>query len=194
MYNEFDYILLLCMEYRMSYFRTFGYETFKLFVTQFVMAIFGLMVMSALATSGIWLFVASIAAALLYCFLVYSQLWEIGGSDRLKVDAGRAQKDLTKPLLMALIANTPSLLLGLLEVIGYLAKLSSLQSVSHAIGLFLQSYLIGIINFLGLKGNPFTLILIPFISIFVTFLSYLCGYAGIVILPTSKKQEKKLKK
>lgn len=178
----------------MSYFKSFGYETFKLFVTQFVMAIFGLSVMAALAGKSGFLLAASIAAVILYCFLIYSQMWEIGGKDRIRVDAGRSEKDFKKPLYMALLANAPNFILGLLEIIGYFANAASLQAAVHAAGLFLQSYLLGIINYTGLKGNPFVLTLTPFFAVFITFLSYALGYNGISFFRTSEKQEKKLRK
>lgn len=178
----------------MSYFKSFGYETFKLFVTQFVMAIFGLSVMAALAGKSGFLLAASIAAVILYCFLIYSQMWEIGGKDRIRVDAGRSEKDFKKPLYMALLANAPNFILGLLEIIGYFANAASLQAAVHATGLFLQSYLLGIINYTGLKGNPFVLTLTPFFAVFITFLSYALGYNGISFFRTSEKQEKKLRK
>ncbi len=92
----------------------------KLMLNQFGAAFMGFMI-TASATRTPWLMVfASIFAVTFYMFLLYNVIWERGGQDRIRVDGGRAPYKPLTGLWVSLIANIPSIVLGILVNVGYI--------------------------------------------------------------------------
>ena len=108
----------------MSFWKKNSYHIVRLFVIQTGIAIFCLVLSFAVSTAfrdkgdtGPLLFV-SVFSVLFYLFILYSVAWEIGGQDRIKLDAVHATKNGGKGFLLALFAETPNLLFCLLMLIG----------------------------------------------------------------------------
>ncbi len=172
----------------MTYFKSISYEVIKLIVTQIAMAIYGLVVLMTVTKWDTAFLAVGIFSALLYFFLIYSQMWELGGSDRIRVDAGRQKKDLAKPLVMGIYANLINLVFAVMELVSYfVAPDSAVYTLSHAVTHLIQSFFTGITRPLGIMNNPFTYAVTPFITIFIILLGYLFGYHNLYILPISKK-------
>ena len=98
-----------------SFFRQYSYSIIKMFVNQFAISIFGIVLaMATLAANNTVLtWIVSIFSIVFYLFLIYTMTWEIGAKDRISVDVG---KMVYKPFIgfwMALVANIPNLLIAL---------------------------------------------------------------------------------
>ncbi|MBE6723924.1 MAG: vitamin K epoxide reductase family protein [Ruminococcaceae bacterium] len=92
----------------------------KMTLNQFGATFFGVMLVlaaSAAQSQRTWLTIfASTFATVFYLFLVYTVLWEKGGQDRIRVDSGRKKREPFKGLLIAVCANIPNILLGVLDI------------------------------------------------------------------------------
>ena len=92
----------------------------KMTLNQFGATFFGVMLVlaaSAAQSQRTWLTIfASAFATIFYLFLVYTVLWEKGGQDRIRVDSGRQKREPFKGLLIAVCANIPNILLGVLDI------------------------------------------------------------------------------
>ena len=81
----------------MDFWKKHSYQIVRLFVIQIGIAIFGLVLSFAVATAfrdrsdRLPLLMVSIFSVLFYLFLLYSVSWEIGGKDRLRLDAIHAE-------------------------------------------------------------------------------------------------------
>ncbi len=179
----------------MTRFKSISYETVKLFVTQFVMGIYGFVVLISVLKNSTLALLVSAFSVLLYFFLVYSQMWELGGKDRIKVDAKRAERDFSKPLAMAIFANLPNLIFTVVESVAYFTNTDSAwYTVSHAATHLLQSYYTGVMRYFGLLNNPFVYCATTFLAILVIFGGYAAGYYGFFLTPISKKLREKQKR
>ncbi len=180
----------------MTYFRSSGYEIVKLFVTQFVMGIYGIVVIMSVLKYGTVSLLVGIASVILYYFLIYTQMWDIGGKDRIRVDAGHDTRDFIKPVAMGVFANLPNFILATVEIVAYfVAPDSALYAIPHAATHFIQSFYIGITKYFGLLNNPFVYAITPLLSVFVIVFAYMFGYHGLYLTPISKKlRERRSKK
>lgn len=180
----------------MSFFKSSGYDALKLFLTQFALSIFGMVTVSATLNNSYLMLGAGVLGVLLYVLVVYDNMWNVGGSDRIKVDAKRAEKDFSKPVLIALTANIPNFVFSAVTLISYFIgeKASGVYLISNAILRFLQAFYMGffkniVINGVDLNQNPFTYTVTPFFSVFIIFITYVLGYKGIALLPAKKNKK-----
>ena len=92
----------------------------KMTLNQFGATFFGVMLVlaaSAAQSQRTWLTLfASAFATAFYLFLIYTVLWEKGGQDRIRVDAGRAQRKPLTGFWISLAANIPNIVIGLLDI------------------------------------------------------------------------------
>ncbi|MCQ2770168.1 MAG: hypothetical protein MJ236_00005, partial [Clostridia bacterium] len=93
----------------------------KLLRTHIVMAIFGVMVYIPFSSDNVTLrivmYACGVLAVLLYLFLIDVDMWYLGAEHRLKVDAGREKKFAAKGILIALIAEIPTIVLGIIYAV-----------------------------------------------------------------------------
>ena len=143
----------------MRFFKENSYEIVRLFLNQFALAVFGLvLVMAARMWSGgefNWLsLVASIFSVLFYLYILYATLLEIGMKHRVKIECGSRERDVFFGLKLMLFAQVPNFLVLLLMFFGWLFGYAVVNS-SFGIGLygvmqmimyFLQSMYDGIIG------------------------------------------------
>ena len=143
----------------MGFWKRYSYQIVRLFVIQIGIAIFGLVLSFAVSTAfrdrnpGTALLLVSIFSVLFYLSILYSVVWEIGGKDRIHLDAVHEKLRGGKGLLLALLASVPNLLLDLLMLIGgtlYRFGSTSVGSGFIVAGFtpsfFIQSMYQGIIN------------------------------------------------
>ena len=143
----------------MDFWKKHSYQIVRLFVIQIGIAIFGLVLSFAVATAfrdrsdRLPLLMVSIFSVLFYLFLLYSVSWEIGGKDRLRLDAIHAEFKNGTGFILALLAEVPNFLFDLLMLIGGIivrAGASVGGSRTFAVGYlpetFLHSMYVGIIR------------------------------------------------
>ncbi len=155
----------------------------KLLLNQFGAAFMGFMI-TASATRTPWLMVfASIFAVVFYLFLLYNVIWERGGQDRIRVDGGRAPYKPLTGLWVSLIANIPSILLGILVIVGYVfgdkgafgyAWANSLHNGAKTGSLIWNAMYLGLIQTYS-PYNPIAHILHVIPAVLVTSLGYYIG-------------------
>lgn len=92
----------------------YGTPIKKLILNQFGAAIMGVMLFMASRNSIPMSVFTSLFTIGFYMVIVYTSMWDIGARDRLKVDGGRAPKDLFIGTKSALLAGIPNIILGLL--------------------------------------------------------------------------------
>ena len=103
-----------------EFFKRYSYESVLLFVNQVAIGLFGLVLVLAAgkADNTTLRTVTSVFAIVFYLFLQFSSMWRVGSEDRVSIDLGKRQKDMTAPLKIWLLANSLNLLLALLVSFG----------------------------------------------------------------------------
>jgi len=91
----------------------------KMCVCQLAMTMFGTMLALATRQNNTLLLAASFLSIFLYLFVIYIHVWELGASDRIKVDGGRLERKPLTGLVLSLIANSINILLAIGRTIGY---------------------------------------------------------------------------
>ncbi len=143
----------------MGFWKKHSYQIVRLFIIQIGIAIFGLVLSFAVATAfrdrndRIPLLMVSVFSVLFYLFLLYSVSWEIGGKDRLKLDAVHAEFKGSTGFLLATLAEIPNFLFDLLMLIGGILVRAGVTvggsrtfGVGYAPETFLDSMYVGIIR------------------------------------------------
>lgn len=171
----------------------------KLILNQFGATFFGLMIVlaaSAAKSQKAWLqLFASVFAALFYLFLIYMVIWERGGQDRIRADGGRAERKPLTGLWIALAANIPNILIGVLICIAYPFQATqtwagTLATVSRALALLWEGMYSGIVAYFA-PHNPIIHLLDILPAIAVTTFGYLLGLNNRRLLqPFELKQPK----
>lgn len=179
----------------------------KMLVTQLGMTMFGTMItMGALAvpeyqklSRNPLCLAASIAAIVLYMFLLYIHVWDKGARDKIKIDGGRMQPCALKGLYLSLVANSINLLLGLIMCATYYfcdfvnspnALVCQIWGSSNDIARFIQGMYIGLIKFISPDAyttTPFLFIAITFPALLISTLGYYLGSNNKKIFGSKRK-------
>lgn len=182
-----------------------GYTIGKLIRTHLVMTIFGLMVFIPFNTDDAsmraFLILGSVAATILFLFLIDVDMWYIGAEDKLRVDANRAKPTPLKGFLIGFMAELPSVIIG----IAY-AVISVLYTYYRAYpsGSFFAGakIILWVINmlwngmYLGTEylcfggGVPLFYLLIPLLPIIFSGVTYLLGFIDSPLLKPPSKERK----
>lgn len=181
------------------------YQSVRMLLNQIAMTMFALMLIFAVSTAGekngasvstnnLLLISVSAVSILFYLYLLYYMSYELGQKDGIRIQGGRMAPAPWKGFFIALIANIPNLLLGLLEFIGKAAidgdsifldvsRLDAVPSpewavsmydICHTIARFIQGMYIGIGTAL-FNSVGFYDLLIPLPAILVCTVSYRMG-------------------
>ena len=108
----------------MGFWKKHSYQVVRLFIIQIGITIFGLVLSFAVSSAfrkgddQIPLLMVSIFSVLFYLFLLYSVAWEMGGKDRLSLDAQHASPRGGTGFLLSTLSEIPNFLLCLLMLIG----------------------------------------------------------------------------
>lgn len=167
----------------------------KIILNQFGATFLGLMVIIPVYSLGRpWLLVfASAFAVFFYLFLLYNIIWERGGQDRIKVDGGRAERKPLTGLWIAIAANVPNLLIGLLIVISQPFKSTqmwagTMNGISRVCALLWEGMYAGLVSAYA-PVNPFAHVLDILPAIAVITFGYLLGLSNRKLLsPFELKQ------
>lgn len=185
----------------MEFLKENSYSSVKMFLTQIVMSFFGTMLAIATLSNPTLLLWSSIFSVVFSLAIIYSIGWDIGAHDKLKIDGGRMRPLPGKGFLIALLANTPNLLLALLMGLGVLIDTSGSQAmivVCNAITRLINGSYLGIIttltNMLAVENGIirytwwwFIVMTLP--SIIIGGVSYLMGVKNIYIIPQKRSVE-----
>ncbi|MBQ2766536.1 MAG: hypothetical protein IJF49_00470 [Clostridia bacterium] len=169
-----------------GFWRGYSYNIVKMFINQFAIAIFGLTL--AIATgkteNPTLQLICSAFSVLFYLFLIYTMTWEVGASDKIRVDAGRAKATPWRGLIMSLWANIPNFILALLIIVFTPVAVShqwagNTVAVAKFIALFIEGMYTGLIT-VEVAGNPlnyysWTYLLITLPALLTSALSYWAG-------------------
>ena len=179
-----------------AFFKEHSYSVVKMFLNQFAMSIFGLMLAAAssVANNQTLLVASSIFSILFYMFLLYTMTWELGAKEKIKVEAGRGNNNSFIGLYMSIVANIPNLLLAVLMTVGFVFGSENglfayewaggLYTVSRIIALLIQGMYNGIISVVGI--NPIWFFLITFPAMLVSGFSY---YIALKYSTTTAKKK-----
>ncbi len=102
-----------------NFLKEYSYSIFKMFVNQLVMTFFGLALSASTAMNDNLFFASSVLAIGLYLVLLFTMTWEIGYSEKAKIDGKRLAYKPLKGLWMSLIANIPNFFIGIAITVSY---------------------------------------------------------------------------
>ena len=168
------------------FWKGYSYSIVKMFINQFAIAMFGLTL--AIATgktdNATLQIVCSAFAVLFYLFLIYTMTWEVGASDIIRVDAGRAKASPWRGLFMSLMANIPNIILALLILLFTPFAAShewagNTVVIAKTIALMLEGMYTGLLT-IDVGGNPLNCYAISYVAIILpalatAALSYFAG-------------------
>ena len=103
-----------------SFLKENTYSMVRLFLTQIVMSVFGLILSFATTGNPTLHLVAGIFSALFYFVMIFHFVSSIGAADRVRVNGGRMTYQPAGGLILSLGANLPNLLLTSLMGVGIL--------------------------------------------------------------------------
>lgn len=193
-----------------SFFRQYSYSIIKMFVNQFAISIFGIVLaMATLAANNTVLtWIVSIFSIVFYLFLIYTMTWEIGAKDRISVDVG---KMVYKPFIgfwMALVANIPNLLIALCYSIAspFLDTYrwaQNLNAVTNLLSALLEGMYRGLLSVIVLPNQQkalfhfwwtYFLIVIP--ALVTSLVAYIAGFKNFRMFAQyfNKKPNQAMKK
>lgn len=172
-----------------EFLKRYSYESVLLFVNQIAIGLFGLVLVLAAGKAGNTTLrtVTSVFAILFYLFLQFSSAWRVGSEDRVSVDLGKKERDMSIPAKMWLLANSVNLLLALLVSLGLwfadISAFSAIGSVATAIEFIIEGMYVGVLA-INIGGAPLnTLWFMHFIitlpSLVVVYAAYTCGLKNI---------------
>ena len=96
-----------------------GYSILKLFLIQIGMTVFGLMLTMATAANRTVMIVSCAASVILYLYLLYAQIWEVGAKDQILMLHQGQKPSPAKGFLISLCANALNILLAALIVLAF---------------------------------------------------------------------------
>ena len=178
------------------FFRRNSYSMIKMFVNQFAISIFGLVLAlaTAAADNSVLTMVVSIFAICFYLFLIYTMTWEIGAKDRISVDIGKLAYRPHTGLLIALFANIPNILIAILYAIATPfsdthAWAGNLCAVMMLVSGLLEGMYRGLLSVIYLPGTETSLImawwsyfLIVLPALITAWVAYFAGFKNFRML------------
>ena len=176
-----------------AFWKGYSYCIVKMFINQFAIAIFGLTLAIATGKTGNFNLelICSIFAVLFYLFLIYTMIWEVGATDKVRVDAGRAVASPLRGLYMSLLANIPNMILALLICVsfpfaGTQEWAGNTCAFAKFIALLLEGMYTGLLSLevggAQLNTYPWAYVVIILPALAVSALSYYAGLRNFRIL------------
>ena len=154
-----------------EFFRKHSYDMMKMFLNQFAVAIFGLVLALAtgMAKNDTLQIVSSVGSILFYMFLLYAMTFEIGSKDKTSVEYGRIKARPLTGLYISLCANSINFLLAVLITLGYVSSSQFLSNVgggAAVAALLLEGMYTGVLA-MNVGGIPLNAMVWPFFAIIV---------------------------
>lgn len=191
-----------------SFFRQHSYNIIKMFVNQFAISLFGIVLAMATlaAESNILAIVCSIFSIAFYLFLIYTMVWEIGAKDRISVDYGKQSHHPYTGLWLGIVSNLPNILIAVLYTIGYPFMnthrwAGNMNFVLNWISAIIEGMYRGLLSLITLSDGTlivhewwtYFVIIIP--AVLAAWLGYLAGFKNFRMLAAyfNKKAEENKK-
>ncbi len=193
----------------MKFFKENSYEIVRLFIIQMGIAIFSLMLYSAIATfdesiSDPLKIIVSAFSTVFYLSIIYNVSWEYGSKDKMKSDSGKIQGSKSKGILLGLLANSVNFILGVFCILFSVLYIStgidgfnSTFFVFNIIVRFIESMYLGMVQgiFSWLPDASLVTFLLesvgflafPLLSLLTVYFGYLLGYKDKRLFSTPKK-------
>lgn len=175
----------------------------KMVLNQFGSTFFGIMLVaaaSAAQSQKTWLMLfASGFSTLFYLFLIYNVLWERGGQDRIRIDAGRAEKKPLTGFWITLVANIPNIIIAIVILVSQPFKTTqqwaaNMNVIGRAAALLWEGMYAGIVATFS-PHNPIIHVLDILPALVVGTCAYLLGLSNKRLLqPFELKQPEKKEK
>lgn len=198
----------------MRFFKDNSESIIRLLVNQIGITIFSFFLYTALGamqkegetTPPIFKVLISVFCILFYFVLIYTVIWEIGAKDKIRIDAGRAEKHTLRGLLIGLYANIPNLVItGValiaisLYALGCGPIFETIHSIPSVISIFFISMYHGIIQ--GLTGSIDNITIeklmmsvyyfvFPAASLLIAHFAYIMGLHDKRIFPSFSPKKK----
>ena len=165
----------------------------KLLIYQFALTVFGLLLFTVSKYSQSPLIVVGISvfSVLFYLFIIYTNIWEIGAKDKIRIEGKRLEARPLHGLFIGLVANIPNYLFAVASLIGYIFIDRStvtadgnfttpewavnLYGIAQTVGSYLNGTFLGITETANIYRYPFTLALITLPAIAACALGYYFG-------------------
>ena len=167
--------------FMIEFIKKHSYDMMKMFLNQFAIAIFGLVLALAtgMAENDTLQIVSSVGAILFYLFLLYALTFEIGSKDKTAVEYGRIKPRPLTGLLISLGANVINILLAVLIALGSFSNsafLSNIGGAAAAAALLLEGMYTGLLA-VNVGGIPLNAMIWPFFAIVLpALLTSAAGY------------------
>ncbi len=183
----------------LKFFKNNSYEITRFLIMQVGLTIFAFVLTMAMSTilPGAVLGV-SIFSVCFYLFLVYSVAWEIGGKDKLRIDAGRQKRFSARGLVLMLWAQIPNFVLGILMTLGgalFAVNSSAVGARIYGVGYFIavlfEAMYVGIIRFIVIGKSAYLATGLAFLAstvpaLLVACIGYYLGSIGRGVIPSGK--------
>lgn len=195
----------------MRFFKNNAESIIRLFVNQIGITIFALFLYTAAgamqkegeSTPVLFQVLISVFSILFYFVLIYTVVWEIGAKDKIRIDAGRAEKQPFRGMLLGVYANIPNFVITgiafiaiLLYTFGCGDIFYTIYTIPNIISRFFASMYLGVILGLtnALEATKDLMIgiyyfIFPAISFLVTHFAYVMGLHEKRIFPTVKNKK-----
>lgn len=177
----------------------------KLILTHLVMTMFGMMVFIPFNKDDMsmkaFLIAGSVVAILLYMFLIDVDMWYVGAEDKLRVDAGRQKRNAGKGFLIALIAEIPSIVVGVIyAVVSMLyayyqaypagSALAGAKIITWCVTFIWNGMYLGTDRVLFGGGVPLVYLIAPLLPIAFSGLTYWLGLINSPFLKPPARRKK----
>lgn len=202
----------------MKFLKENSYDIVKLFINQVGIAIFSIVLYTAVGDitdaalrTGIRIAISAFAM-FFYFALLYTVCWEYGAKDKIRVDGGKAERTPLKGLVMSSFANLPNFLLTGIAIICLLISMNGggetfkvIFSVLNLIFGLLESIYTGLVTGIfpvldstasvaaqdmAFLYRTILYMLLPLLSIAVSHLGYAFGEREIKIFSSKRKNTK----
>lgn len=183
----------IVMEKIKRFFSEYGEIIGKIIINHIAMAIFGIIVIIATGKIPVLQHVAGIVAILMYMFLLYMIMWELGAKHHVRVDNGE-KKDKLLGLKISLVANSVFILISTVEFVLYFFTTANMESAVYNIWTHLtiiMQFIYGMYLSISslILDFPATHILLALPAIICCTLSYIAGVSGKKCLVPDRKKD-----
>lgn len=177
-----------------QFFSEYGEIVGKIIINHIAMAIFGIIVIISTAKIPVLQHTMGVVAILMYMFLLYMIMWELGSKHGVKTYGEGEKKDKWLGLKISLVANAVFILISTIELILYFFTSADMESVVNnawGISRILMQYIYGMyLSISSLTLNfPATHLLLTLPAIICCTLSYLAGISGKKCLVPDRKKD-----
>ncbi len=184
----------------LNYIKSNGKVISKLILNQVGIAIFGMVITSAVIRNQTLTLVIGILAVVFYLYLTYNTMWTEGAKERLKIEGGTSSSTAMRGFAVSLIAAIPNFILYILIQIGDIfgntegafayAWAGSLKMIAGVVARFYEGMYYGLITLYS-PYNPIGFLVIIFPAVIVAGFAYYMGINNRYLAPFMHKKDGK---